>query len=57
MRRRFLGAQMRQIAELHVDYFEKFTLDSGELDEFVCPNQMTKLAAEQLSILQEKYMC
>ena len=56
MRRRFPGAQMCQIAELHVDYFEKFTLDSGELDEFVCPIQMTLPAAEQLSILQEKNM-
>ena len=57
MRRRFPGAQMCQIAELHVDYSEKFTLDSGELDEFVCPIQMTLPAAEQLSILQQKNMC
>jgi len=50
----FPGCKVCDITELHTDHPERFTMDNGQNDEFICPVIPPLPTAEQLKVFQEK---
>lgn len=42
-----------EISELHADHIEKYTMDDGSLEQFLCPVKTSLGAAEQLTVLKQ----